>query len=174
VGIRTPRGGRLLPGRSRRLRRLALTAVVCLALTGCGGGFNDQTNKVYQSAAGISNRGHQVYVLNALVVTDGKGNGTMVGTLIDMAKSADTHHTVCAVDSTGKGINTKLAAPVKLAPAQAVKLQTNAAVRLTSKNLKPGYFITVTFGFSTAAPVTMAIPVLPRGTEYTSVPVGRT
>jgi hypothetical protein len=174
VGIRTPLSSRPRTARRRPLQLLAFLAALCLALTGCGGGFNEQTNKVYQGAAGINNRAGEVYVLNALVVTDGKGNGTLVGSLLNVMSATDSLQGFKAVDSSGKAITTKLASPVSLPSERAVKLETNGAVRLTSKGLLAGYFIDVTFTFATAAPLSMSIPVLPEGTEYSSVPVGRT
>jgi hypothetical protein len=174
VGIATPLGSRPRSARLRPLQVLAFVAAVCLTVTGCSGvGFNEQTNAFYQGAAGITNRGGEVYVLNALVVTDGKGNGTMVGTLLNVTSTADSLQGVKATDSNGKALTTKLASPVPLAPDQAVKLQTNASVRLAGKGLVAGYYIDVTFTFATAAPLSMSIPVLAQGTEYSSVPVGR-
>jgi hypothetical protein len=175
VGIATPLGSRPQSARLRPLQVLAFVAALCLTVTGCNGvGFNEQTNKFYQGAAGITNRDGEVYALNVLVVTDGKGNGTMVGTLLNTMSTADSLQGVTATDSNGKAIPTKLASPVPLAPEQAVKLQTNASVRLTGKGLVAGYYIHVTFTFTTAAPLSMSIPVLLQGTEYSSVPVGRT
>jgi hypothetical protein len=175
VGIGTPLGSRPRTTRLRRLQLLAFVAALCLTVTGCNGvGFNEQTNKFYQGAAGITNRDGEVYVLNALVVTDGKGNGTMVGTLLNQTSTADSLQGVTATDSNGKALTTKLASPVPLGREQAVKLETNASVRLTGQGLVAGYYIHVTFTFATAAPLSMTIPVLPQGTEYSSVPVGQT
>jgi hypothetical protein len=175
VGIATPLSSPPRSARLRPLQVLAFVAVLCLAVTGCNGvGFNEQTNKFYQGAAGITNRDGEVYALNALVVTDGKGNGTMVGTLLNQMSTADSLQGVTAADSNGKALTTKLASPVPLGPQQAVKLETNASVRLTGKGLVAGYYIHVTFTFATAAPLSMTIPVLPQGTEYRSVPVGQT
>jgi hypothetical protein len=172
VGTSTPQASRLRARMLRQLRILLLMATTCLALTGCVSGFQDQTNALYQPAAGITNRGHDVYVLDALVVTDGKGHGTLVGTLIDMAKTADSLQGVAAVDNSGQVIQTKLASPVPLPPQQAVKLETNATVRLTGTGLMAGYYIKITFTFANAAPLVMSIPVVPDGPDYTSIPVG--
>jgi copper(I)-binding protein len=179
VVITTAAGSRARTRSMHRLRLhraclLALVAATCLALAGCSTGFRDQTNQQYQAAAGISDRSHDVYVLNALVVTDGNGNGTMVGTLINQSKTADTLQSVSATDAKGKTIATKLTSPVTLKPAQAVKLETGGAVRITSSALKAGYFINVTFSFASAAPVQVSIPVLVNGPDYTAVPVGPT
>jgi hypothetical protein len=175
VGIATPLGSRPRTARLRPWQVLAFVAALCLTVTGCSGvGFNEQTNKFYQGAAGITNRDGEVYALNALVVTDGKGNGTMVGTLLNVMSTADSLQGVTATDSNGKALTTKLASPVPLASEQAVKLETNASVRLTGKGMVAGYYIHVTFTFATAAPLSMSIPVLPQGTEYSSVPVGQT
>jgi hypothetical protein len=172
VVITTAAGSR---PQGRLLRRFCLAAVVpalCLGLAGCNSTFDEQTNQQYQAAAGISDRGHEIYVLNALVVTDGKGNGTLVGSLLDQSATSDQLVSVSAVDAKGKTINTKFASPLTLRAHQAVRLETTGAVRFTGSALKAGYFITVTFTFANAAPVQVSIPVLPDGQEYTSVPVG--
>jgi copper(I)-binding protein len=172
VGITAPLGSRPETIPLRRFLLLAFLLLASLALTGCNGGFDAQTQQVYQAAAGISNRDSEVYVLNALVVTDGKGNGTVAGTLLDQAKQADTLQSVTAVDSSGQKISAKLASPLPLPPAQSVKLETDGAVRLTGSSLQAGYLVTVTFTFANAAPLTMTIPVVADSADYTSVPVG--
>jgi copper(I)-binding protein len=159
----------------RILRRFCVVAVVpaiCLGLTGCNSTFDEQTNQQYQAAAGISDRGHEVYVLNALVVTDGKGHGTLVGSLLNQTKTTDKLVSVSATTTAGKTINVKMASPVTLKAQQAVKLETAGAVRLTGSALRAGYYVNVTFTFANAAPVQVSIPVLPDGPVYTSVPVG--
>lgn len=170
--ITTAAGPRPRSRSSQHVVLVVLVAAICLALGGCSTGFSDQTNQQYQAAAGISDRSHDVYVLNALVVTDGNGNGTLVGTLLNQGKSTDTLLSVSAADSTGKTIPTKLASPVTLKPAQGVRLETTGAVRLTGSALKAGYFIDVSFSFANAAPVQVSIPVVVDGPEYTAVPVG--
>lgn len=177
VVITTSAGTRSRSPFSRRLRpyQACLTAVVALTsltVAGCSTGFSDQTNQQYQAAAGITDRAHEIYVLNALVVTDGSGNGTVVGSLLNQSKTSDTLQGVTATDTKGKKIQTKLTAPVALKRHQAVRLETTGAVRLTGSALKAGYYINVTFTFATAAPVQVSIPVLANGPDYASVPVG--
>jgi hypothetical protein len=174
VGITAPRVLKPRTPVAGRVGVLAGVALLCLPVTACGGSFDEQTNQVYQGAEGITNRGHDVYVLDALVVTDGKGHGTLVASLIDMAKSADSLQAVTAVDSSGKQITTKLASPVSLPPQQAVRLETNGAVRMTGSSLEAGYYVTITLTFKNASKLSMAIPVVTDGPEYSSVPVGRT
>ncbi len=152
-------------------------AAVGWAVSGCGAGFNAQTNQQYQGAEGINNRDGSVYVLNALVVTDGQGNGTLVGTLIDQSSTADALVSVTATDSHGTAVKTtKLSNPIALDSQQAVKLQTDAAVRLSGKALVAGDILTATFTFQNASPVEIGIPVVVggRGTIYTGIPVGST
>src|SRR4051812_21155557 len=72
--------GRRRSHRTRPLARTALAAAAAAAaLSGCAASFNAPTNEPYQPAAGISDRSTAVYAINALVVTDGSGNGTVVG-----------------------------------------------------------------------------------------------
>lgn len=151
----------------------AVLAMVCWALTGCAADFNAQTNQQYQQGEGVNDRSTDVYVLNALVVADGQGNGTLVGTLINQATTPDALTSVAAVDGQGQPIQvTKLASPMALAPQNAVKLETDAAVRLTGGSVVSGYFITVQLTFQQAAPLKLDIPIVADGPIYTGVPVG--
>jgi len=157
----------------RRGSLAAVLAMVCWALSGCAADFNAQTNQQYQPGEGINDRSTDVYVLNALVVADGQGNGTLVGTLLNQATTPDALTSVAAADGQGQSIRvTKLVSPMALAPQHAVKLETDAAVRLTGAGVVSGDFITVQLTFQQAAPLQLDIPVLADGPIYTGVPVG--
>ena len=58
-------------------------------LAGCSRGFGAQTDQIYQPGPGISVRSGGVYVINALVMTDGSGHGTLIGALINQQPHAD-------------------------------------------------------------------------------------
>lgn len=150
-------------------------AAVGWAVSGCGAGFNAQTNQQYQGAEGINNRDGLVYVLNALVVTDEQGNGTFVGTLIDQSSTPDALVSVTATDSQGSAVKTtKLSSPIALKSQQAVQLQTDAVVRLNGKAVVAGDILTAIFTFQNASPVEIGIPVVVggSGTIYSGIPIG--
>ena len=59
--------------RRNRLRLAGLALLTSSALTGCGAGFDAQTNQVDIPADGIPAQAGSIKILNALVVSDGDG-----------------------------------------------------------------------------------------------------
>jgi hypothetical protein len=168
-----PRTGRI------RFLTAAFAASAVLALSGCAANFNAPTNEPYQPAAGISDRSGAVYAINTLVVADDSGNGTVVSSLINQQQDDDTLQSYSATDSTGADITTTpLAQPIPLpaspSPDQAVQLGSSGDLRLSGNNVESGTFVTITFTFATAAPVTVNVPVVVGGpdTIYSGIPVG--
>jgi hypothetical protein len=177
VGIPTPatQGHRATP--RRRLVAFAAVLATVPALVACGANFNAQTNIPYTPAEGVTNREGAVYALNTLVVTDGKGNGTVVSRLVNQEGDADSVQSISATTSSGDEITAlPLADPIEIGAAgtggQAVQLGTDGLLRLTGDNLAAGSFITITFNFGSAAPLEMSVPVVPHGTVYEEIPVG--
>lgn len=161
------------PQSSSRRRWLA-AAVMTPLLAGCATSFGAQTNQIYQPGPGISDRGSDVYVMNAAIVTDGKGNGTLVGALINQNPRTDTLRSITVLDSNGKAISASiLPGTISLPDQRSVQLADSGDVRV-SGNVHAGVNDTLTLTFANAAPVTMTIPVLPRTSEFHSVPVGPT
>jgi hypothetical protein len=148
-------------------------AAVCWLLASCAAGFNAQTQQQYQAGEGISDRSTDIYVLNALVVADDQGNGTLVGTLINQSGQADELQKVSFTGADGKPIRTtKLTSPVPLDYQQSAQLESDGLVRITGDGVRAGDFITATLTFGNAAPIELGIPIVPTGPMYTSVPVG--
>jgi hypothetical protein len=172
--------GRPRDGRSRVLAAM-FAASALLALSGCAANFDAPTNEPYQPAAGISDRNGGVYAINTLVVTDGSGNGTVVSSLINQQQDDDTLQSYSATDSTGADITTTpLAQPISLpaypSPGQSVQLGSSGDLRLSGDNVDGGTFVSITFTFSSAAPITVNVPVVVGGpdTAYADIPVGPT
>lgn len=157
-------------------RRLALgcAATALLGLTGCGAGFDAQTQQQYQPAVGVSNREGDVYAINTLVVTDGQGNGTVVSALINQADAEDTLASVAATDDRGAALRVQPLpdAGISLPTSQLVQLGNDGAVRVSSKDLQAGQFLTLTFTFANAAPLQVDAPVVETGETYADVPLG--
>ncbi len=164
------------PNRSGLLRRGGLAAVLvltCWGLAGCAADFNAQTNQQYQPGEGISDRDNGVYVLNALVVTDGTGNGTLVGTLLNQSNADDALQSVTVTDAEGQAIKTtQRPKPVALAPQTPFRLEAKGTVRLSGDGVVAGDYVEVTFSFHNSAPVKINIPTVADGPVYTGVPVG--
>lgn len=162
---------------SHRLRAvIGAAAAAALTLTGCGANFQAQSQQVYQPAVGVNDRSGSVYAINTLVVTDGKGNGTVIAALINQARQDDTLQEVSATDDSGKALAVRPLAHggVALASGQSVQLADSGAVRVSGKSLEAGSLVTVTFTFAQATPVTVDAPVVSnRSSVYSTVPVGR-
>lgn len=155
--------------------RIGMALVVAMfAVTGCGSNFNAQSEQMYQPAVGMSDRSGQVYAINTLIVTDGKGDGTVIAALINQAHRDDRLRGVTVVDDKG---STLQVAPLpanglRLASTQSVQLADSGAVRVSGSSLQAGTVVSVTFTFAQAAPVTLDVPVVNDSSTYASVPVG--
>lgn len=159
------------PGRRRSWLAGALLTPL---LAGCATSFGAQTSQVYQPGPGITVRGSDVYVLNALIVTDGRGNGTLVGGLINEAAQTDTLESVQVTDPAGNPVSATIQpGTIALPDQRPVQLADNGAVRLGG-NLQAGVNDSLILTFRNAAPITMTIPVVAQSAQFSSVPVGPT
>lgn len=157
-----------------RCLALACAAAALLGVAGCGSNFNAQTQQQYQPAEGINNRAGDVYAINTLVVTDGKGNGTVVSALINQAQTEDTLRSVTATDGSAQLKVAPLPeSGIVLRPSRLVQLGTEGSVRIRSDNLRAGFFVTLTFTFANAAPLELDVPVVENEEDspYADVPV---
>lgn len=188
--LRTPRrngsapaGNRLSArpsARSRLPRRLAIAVLVATlpVLTACAANFSAQTQQQYQPAVGTDDRDGDVYVINAVIVADQAGNGTVVTTLISQ-QSDDYLQGFSAEDSKGGALKTnKLPAitgsqdpnapsnGIALPAQQSVKIPDDGALQVSGDTITPGTFATLTLTFVEAAPATIDVPVVPRSGPY--------
>jgi hypothetical protein len=163
------------PPLRRTGRRLAIAAaVVSPLLAGCGAGFQAQTNQIYQPGPGITDRSDGVYVVNALVVTDGEGHGTLVGGLINQEPRPDKLESASVACRTGAAPKASIAGGTVALPSQrTVQLADTGVVRLTG-TLRAGSFCTLSVTFQRAAPVDMDIPIVANSADYAAVPLGPT
>lgn len=149
-------------------------AAAAFGVVGCGSNFDAQSQQPYQPAVGVSDRSGQIFAINSLVVTDGQGNGTVVSALINETDAEDTLQSVTAADDLGHGLKAQPLPDggIPLPPRQAVQLATDGSARLNSGDLEAGRFVSLTFTFASAAPVTVDVPVVNKTSSYADVPVG--
>lgn len=164
-------------GRATRRRRLvqALSAAVFLgAVSGCGAGFDAQTNQPYQPVPGVTVRTSDVYTVNTLVVTDGDGDGTVVTSLINQAAESDKLVGLTATDTQGDTVEVSPLPDggIELAPQQAIQTATDGALRVTADTLQAGGLVTLAFEFESAARVEVEVPVVAASSQYADVPLG--
>ena len=194
--FRSPRATYDAVRSSRKARRLTvLLAAAALPLAaGCAANFNAQTQVQYQPAVGSDSRESDVYALNMLVVGDGEGGGTLVGTLLN----DDPKGTGCpdylvgfqVVDNAGGGVkNSALPAAepvdapegcpsqvpekgIALPADQSVKLPDDATIQMSADTVQPGTFLTVTLTFQNSDPVEIDVPVVAEEEMYDGITVG--
>ena len=150
-------------------------AVIAIALVaGCSSSFKAQTEQIYQPAIGSDNREGDVYVLDALVVSDGTGLGTIAAGLVnEVVRRGDALVGVRADSPAGNQVRGMiLTQQVRLPSLQLVQLADSGDVILSAnKPLDVGGSITVTFTFRNAAPITLDLPIVKNTGDFAHVPV---
>ncbi len=180
--------GRLAAVRMRRhkVRRLAtvLIAASLVAISGCAANFSAQTQAIYQPALGSDDRSGDVFVLNALVLADGEGNGTLVTTLINQTSPTDFLTGMTAKMLGGGGVDVgalpTVTSTVANAPSTGIELPTQAAVKLPddgliqlhAADLAAGGYLTLSLTFKEAAPLDVDVPVIAESSTYDGITVG--
>lgn len=167
--------------RTRRLRALAAVActVPVLSLSACG--FDAQTNQVYQPAEGSNARQGDVLILNAVIVADGSGQGTLSTTLSNPTLQGDRLTEVSGQLHGGQvpgrkvvgdvGFQMEMPQPVKVPPMKNVQT-TDLGITARAKGLVPGEYTTLTFSFERAGTTKLDVPVVEQSAQFADVPVG--
>ncbi len=157
---------------------MALAGLLAVGvLSGCGTGMDAQTNAIYDPGDGVNERGGGVDVLNALLVANPDGTGTVSTALLNSSEEADE---LTAVTASVDGEKLRIdgdGLPVALPPSPIDPLNLEDEAVLYVQDVEAGYFITLTMTFQQAEPVDIDIPVVDRGDEpsndmYSSVPTG--
>lgn len=166
-------------------RRVSATAVLLLVPTLAACGFGVQTNKQYQSGAGVDNRDGIVQILNAAVIIPQAGSteGTFVGSFVNTSGSdpatqssysqgqAATVESISITTPMGGTVDPKITlAPNSSYNPQPADKPGNHGVPITvpadlaqGSNPADGAYITMKFviNASSAQTVTMRVPVFP-------------
>jgi hypothetical protein len=164
----------------RPLRRAVVLAVVLAfalpLLAGCSTGFGARTDELYQPGPGLEERTSDIYIINAVIVTDGSGNGTLVAAFINQVRPGDRLLAASATSSTGKKLTvTIVPGSLALRTQASVQVADSGAIRVNgsgSAPLLPGTVASMTFTFARAKPITLRVPVVSNTEQFTSVPVG--
>ena len=165
----------------RRRTTIALLAATAPLLVACGAGEDAQTNQVYQPAVGVNDRSGDVFVINALVVTDGSGSGTVVASLVNTATEDDALTEVVASATTGAPLEASdLGGGIDVAAGEAVQLaDEGVAVSSTAVasggdaeaegGVTAGSYVTLQFVFERASVVEVGAPVVSSESEHQDV-----
>ena len=181
VGTRPSAPGGVSALSRRRRTAIALLAACAPVLAACGANFDAQTNQVYQPAVGVNDRSGDVYVVNALVVTDGSGTGTVVASLINQANQSDRLVNVLASTTAGAPLEaTGLRKGIELPPLEAVQIVDDRVVSVTSTaagaepgsdkgGVTAGGYVTLQLQFERAPVVEVTVPVVSKSSEHQDV-----
>ncbi len=165
----TPRLSRVNVRRSLAVAVLVLGAPV---LSSCGGNFDQQTNQVYNPAAGVDDRSGQVDVLNALIVSGEDGSGTLIASLVNNAQ--DRPDTLKGVTGAGKDADLTVTpgGTTEIPQGGMLNLADVGRIFVKGDRVKAGYFVEVTFTFDRGTAITVDVPVVSAdNATYADVPL---
>ena len=127
-----------------------------------------QTNKQYDAAVGSNVRGPHVQVLNSLFVDNGDKTATYSASLINRDDEAHILQGAEVTTTAGTTITSTFATPRELKKEVPYLPGTQGDIILTGAFPAGGY-VTITFTFDNAAPVTVGAPIVTRTSMYDSV-----
>jgi hypothetical protein len=145
------------------LRRSVAVVALVLAVpvvSSCGVGFNEQTDQVYNPAAGVDDRSGSVNVLNALVVSGTDGSGTVIASLVN----EDQTHSDTLQGVAGAGSDSSLkvtpGGSTTIPAGGVLNLATQGKIFVRGTRVVPGNLVEITFSFDRARSVTLKAPVV--------------
>lgn len=155
---------------TRRLS-IAIAAAVAAAPALASCGFGVQTDQVYNPGVGTNNRTGKVDVLDALVVSGTRGQGTVVAGLSNNNEIRPDK--LVSVSGAGKnqGLSVQQGERPTIEPGGFVQLaDLTDGVFVRGGDVVPGRLVTLRFTFKNAESITLDAPVVARTSEYANVP----
>ena len=144
----------------RRTLAVAAALVAAPVMSSCGVNFDAQTDQVYNPAVGVNDRGGEVDVLNALVVSGSAGSVTVVATLVNNdQQNADTLRGVAGAGQ-DTSLNVQVGGPTRIPAGGVLNLATQGAIAVRGRQVLPGRFVEITFSFDRGKAATVDIPVV--------------
>ncbi len=143
-------------------RSIAAAALVLAAPVLASCGFSEQTDQVYNAAAGVDDRSGSVDVLNALVVSGVDGSGTVVASLVNGDQQhADRLTGITSGDPGRQDVTASGPSGGTAIPAGgAVNLSDKGQWHVSGKPVLAGQFVKLTFTFDRGGQVTLDVPVM--------------
>jgi hypothetical protein len=144
-------------------RRAVAAAVLLLAaplLSACGLNFNEQTDQVYNPAAGVDDRSGSVDVLNALIVSGTDGSGTVIASLVNNDQVNDDTLRGVAGAGQDSSLTVKPGGETAIPAAGLLNLATQAQIEVRGTRVVPGNFVEIKFTFDRGQAITVKAPVV--------------
>lgn len=144
-----------------------LLALVPAAATLSSCGFDYPTDRVNTIAAGVNNREGDVKALGIRVLASAKGEGRLIGALVNNGAEDASLTGVTAPDG---GITADEFEPIEVAPNANVNLSTAEQQVPLTGDFTAGNVITLAFTFSNGQSFSLDVPVVKRCFQYTEIP----
>lgn len=155
---------------SRRVLVLSLTVSLTLLLSACSL-VRDNDAEPYKASIGSNERTDATDALGVALVVDGKGNGRIVGTLIN---STDEPQALVGADvrtERGPATAAVFGDRLELPPGEPVELAREPAVAVSAPDLPIGLFVELTLDIEGGSPIEMLVPVEAQKGPYAEIEV---
>lgn len=140
----------------RRSIAVAAAVLTLPSLASCG--FDVYTNRQYTPGVGTYSKASSVDVLNAVIVSSERGEGTLVTTLVN--NDLENEGRLVSITGTGTDpVEVSISGETTIAPESFIKLSDAAQVTVTGDAVRQGFFVELTYAFDNADSVTLMVPI---------------
>jgi hypothetical protein len=154
------RSSKLTAVKARRALAIAAVLLAAPGISACSRGFSEQTDQVYNPAAGVDDRSGTVYVLNALIVSGTNGSGTIVASLVNTDQEQDDTLTGVAGAGADSSAQVKPGGETTIPAGGLLNLATKGQIEITDSRVVPGQLVELRFTFDRGQAVTVRAPVV--------------
>ncbi|GAB2628690.1 hypothetical protein GCM10027270_15350 [Nocardioides ginkgobilobae] len=151
--------------------RILRTALGSLLLVAALGACTSEDDEPYQASIGTNERTERLDALGFAIVTDGEGNGRVVGTLLNTTDEPAALVSAEVDSERGPVTAAVLEEEIDLPPGEPVELARVPAVSVQADDLPVGFFVELTLGLDDGSTVDLLVPVEPQEGPYAEIEV---
>ena len=151
--------------------RILRTALGSLLLVAALGACTSEDDEPYQASIGPNERTERLDALGFAIVTDGEGNGRVVGTLLNTTDEPAALVSAEVDSERGPVTAALLEEEIDLPPGEPVELARVPAVSVQADDLPVGFFVELTLELDDGSTVDLLVPVEPQEGPYAEIEV---
>ena len=151
--------------------RILRTALGSLLLVAALGACTSEDDEPYQASIGTNERTERLDALGFAIVTDGEGNGRVVGTLLNTTDEPAALVSAEVDSERGPVTAAVLEEEIDLPPGEPVELARVPAVSVQADDLPVGFFVELTLELDGGSTVDLLVPVEPQEGPYAEIEV---